>query len=107
MPDSDPLAEELDALRRATGFRPLNKAWAKFEILFGLIAVGIGLVTALRLAKLLDAELPWWAWAGPVLLIAMGGYLALAGHRSHLYQSNVRLTAHLARRIRTRSEPEA
>jgi hypothetical protein len=107
MPEPDPLAEELDALRHATGFQPLNKAWAKFEILFGLIAVALGLVVALRLAKVPDADLPWWAWTGPVLLIALGGYLALAGHRSHLYQSNIRLTAHLARRIRTRSEPEA
>lgn len=100
---TDPLADDLDALRRATGFRPLNKAWAKCEILFGLIAVGIGLVSALHLAKRPEAEVLWWAWAGPVLLIALGGYLALAGHRSHIYQSNVRLTAYLAMRMRSRS----
>ena len=99
MSDPDPLAEELEALRRATGFSPLNKAWAKLEILFGLTAVALGLVVALRLAKVPEADLPWWVWAGPVLLIALGGYLALAGHRSHLYQSNARLTAHLARRL--------
>jgi protein-S-isoprenylcysteine O-methyltransferase Ste14 len=102
MPEPDPLAEELDALRQSTGFQPLNKAWAKCEILFGLIAVGVGFVTALRLAKLPDDEVPWWMWAVPVLLITLGGYLALAGHRSHLYQSNIRLTAHLAQRLRQR-----
>ncbi len=103
----DPLAEELDAVRRTTGFQPLSKWWAKLEILLGLFAVGIGLVVALRLAKLPDADLPWWTWAGPVLLVMLGGYLALAGHRSHLYQSNIRLTAHLAHRLRDRSEPDA
>ena len=99
---SDPLAEELNAVRQTTGFRPLNKWWAKLEIVFGLFAVGSGLVVALRLAKLPDPDVPWWTWAGPVLLIMLGGYLALAGHRSHLYQSNIRLTAHLAHRLRPR-----
>ncbi|OWK40927.1 hypothetical protein FRUB_04819 [Fimbriiglobus ruber] len=38
-------------------------------------------------------------------LISLGGYLALAGHRSHLYQSNNRLAAYLAGRIAARSYP--
>jgi len=36
-----------------------------------------------------------------VILFALGGYLALAGHRSHLYQSNNRLAAYLAAQIRS------
>lgn len=42
------------------------------------------------------------------VLFARGGYLALAGHRPHLYESNDRLTAHLAGLIRPQpAEPPA
>jgi hypothetical protein len=35
------------------------------------------------------------------VLFILGGYLALAGHRSHIYQSNNELAAYLAGEIRT------
>ena len=38
--------------------------------------------------------------------LTLGGYLALAGHRSHLYQSNNRLVAHLAELIRSQQQPQ-
>lgn len=97
---ADPLADETARVHTATGFKRLNPVWAKVEILLGLTAVGIGAVLALRLSRLSEADVPWWAWIGPVALFVLGGYLALAGHRSHLYQSNTRLAAYLAGQTR-------
>jgi hypothetical protein len=83
---------------RELGLKRLNPLWAKFEILFGLFAVGAGIVGTH--AMNLTAHQPPIVWLLPILLIALGGYLALAGHRSHLYQSNNRLVAYLADLIR-------
>jgi hypothetical protein len=47
----------LSHLWEALGYKPLTRSWAKVELLLGLLAAGVGI------------------------------YLALAGHRSHLYQS--------------------
>jgi hypothetical protein len=58
--------------------------WSKLEILLGLAAVGLGLVWS-------DAAGPL-AWSAPPL-VTLGGYLALAGHRSHLYDAMTRQTA--------------
>jgi hypothetical protein len=38
--------------------------------------------------------------AAGLALFVLGGYLAMAGHRSHLYQSNNQLAAYLANEIR-------
>jgi hypothetical protein len=75
------------------GYKPLSRGWAKIEIILGLGAVGGGLL------------LGSWAFSRPVVewaygavgwaLILLGGYLALAGHRSHLYQSTNEQTAYL------------
>lgn len=97
---NDPLAEELATLHELTGFRKLNRWWAKAEILLGLFAVAVGIVSALVLARRSESEVSVLAWAAPILLMTLGGYLALAGHRSHLYQSNLRLTSYLAFRFR-------
>jgi hypothetical protein len=41
-----------------------------------------------------------WAFAGAGLgLFTLGGYLALAGHRSHRYQSNNELAAYLVEEL--------
>ena len=96
-PPDDPL----DRLHRDLGLKRLNPLWAKAEILLGLFAVACGVVGGMKLAVLPEAQVPEWAWLGPVLLVTLGGYLALAGHRSHLYQSNNRLVAHLAELIRS------
>jgi hypothetical protein len=95
IPSNDPL----DRLHRDLGLKRLNPTWAKAEIFLGLLAIGCGVAGAALLAS--TPNLPLWTWFGPVLLITLGGYLALAGHRSHLYQSNNRLAAHLAELIRS------
>jgi hypothetical protein len=97
--------DPLDRLHRDLKFKRLNPLWAKLEILLGLLAVAVGLVGGKKLAALPETEPPFWAWLGPVLLITFGGYLALAGHRSHLYQSNNRLAAYLAELIRPPQHP--
>ena len=43
---------------------------------------------------------------GGALLSTLGGYLALAGHRSHLYQSNVKLAAYVIHRIVNQPDSE-
>jgi hypothetical protein len=101
-PPEDPLAR----LHRDLGLKPLNPLWAKAEILIGLFVVATGLVVGMRLATDPAAAASEWIWLGPVLLITLGGYLALAGHRSHLYQSNNRLAAYLADLIRAKSPPQ-
>lgn len=93
--------DPLDRLHRDLNLKRLNPLWAKLEIVLGLFAVACGLVVGMKLAVRPEAEVPDWAWLGPALLIVLGGYLALAGHRSHLYQSNNRLAAHLAELIRS------
>jgi hypothetical protein len=73
-------------------------AWAKAEILLGLTAAGCGIVGT----RSLPGDVPWLIAPGTcglsVALIALGGYLALAGHRSHLYRSQARLAAYLLAR---------
>lgn len=85
--------DELARFHRDTGLEPLDPRFAKLEVMFGLAAVGLGL------RFLVAGTQPYTVIAG-VLLFALGGYLALAGHRSHLYQSNNRLTAYLAGLVR-------
>ena len=83
---------------------PFWKVWAKLEIGLGLLAVASGFIGAARLAVVearTQFDMPWVAWAGQAALIVLGGYLALAGHRSHLYQSNNRLAAYLSELIRS------
>jgi hypothetical protein len=82
------------------GYKPLGRAWAKVEILLGLGAVGLGFLLG-SWAVTRPAPEPDWGLAGVALaLLVLGGYLALAGHRSHLYQSNNELTACLLEEIR-------
>ncbi len=76
----------VDDTARAMGLKPLNSTWAKLEILIGLAAAAVG-------SKLLLGDgLRAIAGGG---LIVLGGYLALAGHRSHVYLSQNRQTAFL------------
>lgn len=97
-PMPTPSDDPVDLLHRDLGFRRLRPWWAKTEIAIGLAAAAAGLVFGCRAATRPDpdpAEL-----AALVALATFGGYLALAGHRSHLYQSNNRLVAYLADLIR-------
>lgn len=71
------------------GRHPPSLRWAKAELFLGLGAVACG-------CWLLRTEA-----ASAVLgagLLALGGYLALAGHRSHLYDAMTRQTTLLRRR---------
>ena len=97
--------DPLDRLCRELGFKRLNPLWAKVEILLGLFAVAAGLVGGMHFAVRTEGDLSLWPTLGPVLLVTLGGYLALAGHRSHLYQSSNRLAAHLADLIRKHTPP--
>jgi hypothetical protein len=68
------------------GYKPLNRTWAKLEIALGLTAAGVGLLLGNWSTHAEPERLPLLLVAA-LLLFVLGGYLALAGHRSHLYQS--------------------
>ena len=92
--------QELAELHRKLGFKPLTPLWAKLEIVLGLGALGVGLLLLLQLPSVrAPNEQPLYAVPGLILFV-LGGYLAMAGHRSHLYQSNNALTAYLLSEIR-------
>jgi len=87
---------------------PYSRLFAKLEIFFGLLALATGVIGGTRLAVIESREhtdITWIAWAGNAALIVLGGYLALAGHRSHLYQSNNRIAAYLAELLRNTTPP--
>jgi hypothetical protein len=94
--------QRLARLHAALGHKPLSRAWAKAELLLGLAAAGVGLLLG-DWAVSRAAEVEWPAAGLGLALFVLGGYLALAGHRSHLYQSNNELTALLLEHLQ-RSE---
>ena len=98
MPDRD---EALDRLHERLGLRRLSTVWAKLEIVLGLAAVAAALFHVTTAAAHPRPPVRWLLdfAAYPALFVA-GGYLVLAGHRSHLYRSNNRLAAYLADEIR-------
>ena len=50
------------------------------------------------------ADFSWELLLAALALVVLGGYLALAGHRSHLYQSQNELTAYLTEELRRWNE---
>ena len=70
-------------LHRRLGYRKLSRGWAKAEIFLGLSAAGAGML----LGVYAMSGVIWEALAAALALFVLGSYLALAGHRSHLYQS--------------------
>jgi hypothetical protein len=102
--------EALDRLHRDLGLSPLSHWWGRAEIFLGLLAMGgslvlmLGLVVeVIQLAVAKDpyvTAIPLAPTVGAAFLFAFGGYLALAGHRRHLYESNNKLTAYLAEVVR-------
>ena len=87
-----------DDLHARLGYRPLSRTWAKAEILLGLTAFGVGqLLGPWALARGGEA---WGLAAAALALVVLGGYLTLAGHRSHLYQSANEQTALLLEELR-------
>ncbi len=87
-------------LHSALGMKKLNPAWAKIEIFLGLAATAAGLMVAMRAS----VEIDWVRIIVSMALMVFGAYLAMAGHRSHLYQSNNKLAAYLAERISKRPQ---
>ena len=89
LPRFEPSSE--DGWRESLGLKQLHLAWAKAEIVLGLACVVLGL-------RLLTDGFPR-EWAGGALFV-LGGYLAMAGNRSHFYLAMNRQNAHLARLVR-------
>jgi len=79
--------------------RRFGGAWAKTEIFLGLTAAGVGLFLAAWLLSRPRADLDWSLLAAALALFVLGGYLTLAGQRSHLYRSNLQTAAYLAEAI--------
>jgi hypothetical protein len=94
----------LSVLHEKLGYKSLNRTWAKGEIVLGLGAAGAGLLLGNWALSHPSGELPWQSVLGAWALFVLGGYLTLAGHRSHLYQSNNELTAYLAEELQRLKE---
>ena len=100
------MAANVDEVLGIAGLKKLNKTWAKLEIMCGLLAVAVGMLASQW--SLLKANERDWLWiVGGVLLFVCGGYLAMAGHRSHLYQSSNQLTAVLLQELRRNTKDNA
>lgn len=91
-------------VRARLGYKPLSRTWAKVEILLGLCAAGAGLLFGDWALSRPAAEVEWGMAAGGLVLFVLGGYLALAGHRSHVYQSSNEQAAYLIEEIRRLKE---
>jgi hypothetical protein len=87
------LGPSLAKLHADLGLKRLNPVWAKLEIVLGLLATGASI-------PFMTASPDAVTIAGGLALFVLGGDLALAGHRSHLYQSNNLLATYLADEIR-------
>ena len=94
----------LAALHARLGLKRLSRAWAKAEILLGLTAAGAGLL--LGDWALAQRDINLGLALASLALFVLGGYLALAGHRSHLYQSGNELTAYLVEEVHRANQQE-
>ena len=90
------LEQAYQQIEKEIGLKRLTKTWAKLEIFLGLLAGGIGIY-------LLGYEKDLLMAGSGLMLFVLGGYLALAGHRSHLYQSSNDQLACLLTQLRTKS----
>ncbi len=93
-----------DELLAALGRKPLNRTWAKLEIVLGLFAVGIGLLLGGWAVSRPTPDIEFLVPTVAVVLFVLGAYLTLAGHRSHLYQSANETTAYLLIEIQNRKD---
>lgn len=90
------LQRELDRLHLHLKWKRLNPIWAKLEIVFGLLAASSGLLCGIYGIVRAGHDPSWGLLIASIALQTLGTYLALAGHRSHLYQSQNKLAAWLA-----------
>lgn len=97
--------EAWERLHQALGYKPLSRTWAKVEVFLGLLAAGIGQFLGAWAVRAIEEQ--WLAAVGGLALFVLGGYLALAGHRSHLYQSNNELAAYLVEELGRPRERES
>ena len=88
---------------RDLGLKRLSPVWAKCEILLGLLAATLGLSAVLSPPDFVG-DLGTLGYFCGVILVVLGAYLAMAGHRSHLYQSQNRLFAWLATKVHGREQ---
>jgi hypothetical protein len=86
------------------GSRRFGGAWAKAEIFLGLTAAGAGLLLGVWQVSRPTGEIDWTITAAALALFVLGGYLTLAGQRSHLYRSNIETAASLREEIRRPQE---
>ena len=116
--DSRPSSDSLDRLYRDLGFQPLSHWWGRAEMFLGLACMAAGVFGMICVApevirqftlgvRIPEFDPPYWAVTGSFLAFVLGGYLALAGHRRHLYESADRLTAYLADLIRPAADTAA
>ncbi|MBX2811963.1 MAG: hypothetical protein KTR25_09135 [Myxococcales bacterium] len=75
-------------MRQALGFKQLGSSRAKAEIFLGLSALALGQILVIRSPDI-------WMLVCGATLIVLGGYLAMAGHRSHLYQAHNKISAYV------------
>ena len=87
MTPDDHRQKRVAKLHAALGYKPLSRTWAKAELLLGLSAAGVGLLLG-TWAMSRPGDVEWLIAIAGLALFALGAYLAMAGHRSHLYQSN-------------------
>lgn len=103
MPDRDTHHRD-PAVPGHPGQRRFGGAWAKAEIFLGLLAAGLGLFVGIWMLMRPAAEIDWRLVASGLALFVLGGYLTLAGHRSHLYRVSGEMTARLLEEIRRSQE---
>ncbi|GEM_PF-3296950 len=96
--------QALEDLHTRLGYKRLNRPWAKVEILLGLSAAGAGVFLGDWSLKRSEADLQWILIVAGLAWFVLGGYLAMAGQRSHLYQSSNERTAYLAELIRSMND---
>jgi hypothetical protein len=100
---SESLTNDLeDRFYEELGRARLRPAWAKAEILLGLAAVSAGHLCGVYAIVHLAGPTFWTMVTASLLLQSLGGYLALAGHRSHVYQSQNKSIIWLAMQTRQR-----
>ncbi len=91
--------KEKYAIEKAIGLKKLTPTWAKAEIFIGLACVWASLHPSfLRSAGATS-------FLASFLLFVLGAYLAMAGSRSHLYQSSNILAEFLWKEIEKSRKP--
>jgi hypothetical protein len=90
------IADAEKRLHEELGLKRLSPAWAKAEIFLGIAAVSAGHLRGIHAIVHLAGGAFWGLIVASLMLQTLGAYLGLAGHRSHVYQSQNRLAAWVA-----------